>query len=70
MKYWENVTVNGDFNGQVGRDSTGVENIISNFSTGNKNPEDKRIIDFWCNEWINDKEQTMNTFHKHTQSKS
>ena len=64
MKYQENVIVVGDMNGHVGQDRTGVENVIGDFSIGNKNPEGERIIDFCVLNGL----AIMNTYYKHKES--
>ena len=63
-QYRENLIIIGDWNGQVGTDRLGVENIIGSFGVGERNAEGRRILDFCLSQNL----AVMNTFFKHRDS--
>ena len=46
MKYGDQLIISGDWNGHVGTERDGYEDIIGPHSVGNRNPERDRIISF------------------------
>ena len=60
----ENTLILGDFNGHVGTNRDGVENVIGAFSVGDKNEDGERLIDF-C---VRNNLTIMNTCFKHRDS--
>ena len=54
----------GDWNGHVGMDRTGVENVLGAHEIGNRNDEGNRILDFCA---VNNL-SIMNTYYKHQES--
>ena len=63
-QYRENLIIIGDWNGHVGTDRLGVENIIGSFGVGERNAEGRRILDFCLSQNL----AVMNTFFKHRDS--
>ena len=63
-KYRENLIIIGDWNGHVGTDRLGVENIIGSFGVGERIAEGRRILDFCITQNL----AIMNTFFKHRHS--
>ena len=57
-KYRKNLIIIGDWNGHVGTDRLGVENIIGSFGVGERNAEGRRILDFCLTQNL----AIMNTF--------
>lgn len=60
----EEKIIMGDWNGHVGIDREGVEQVIGAFSIGNKNAEGERVIDLCVSNHL----AIMNTFYKHQAS--
>ena len=63
-KYRKSLIIIGDWNGHVGTDRLGVENIIGSFKVGERNAEGRRILDFCLTQNL----AIMNTFFKHRDS--
>ena len=59
-KYRDNLIVLGDWNGNVGINRLGVENVLGSFGVGEGNAEGSRILDF-C---LSQKLAIANTFFK------
>ena len=64
MKNGENLIINGDWNGHVGTERGGYQNIIGPQGIGNKNAEGDRIINFA----VINRLSIMNTFYQHRDS--
>ena len=64
VKYGDQLIISGDWNGHVGTERDGYEDIIGPHSVGNRNPEGDRIISFA----LVNRLSIMNTFFRHRDS--
>lgn len=61
----KNVIVMGDFNGQIGIQNSGEENIIGNYGYGNRSKNGKRLVNFA----LENRLSILNSFYKRKPSK-
>ena len=64
IKYGENLIIKGDWNGHVGTERGGYQNIIGPHGIGKKKVEGDRIINFA----VINRLSIMNTFYQHRDS--
>lgn len=64
MPHRDNLLIIGDFNGHVGNDRRGYENVIGAFGIGDRNRDGERILDFCARNQLS----VMNTFFQHRPS--